>query len=397
MNPSMLFVRIFFALLSIFFMTIYMLARPEGTATVKTLIGVGIGALFMGLLISFDRVFRRFSLRIFNVLVIGLFIGYLMGQGIVLVFDAVLDLSSIPKFLTREVLEVTKLALFLFGTYLGAIMTLRASDQLYISIPFVKFAPTSEKKRDLLVDTSALTDARLLDLCSTGVFNYQLIIPRFIIKELYAQAELGKEETKTSARRALEVIKKMEELPELGIRFNDTDFPEIPDLQSKMIRSARLLDANILIADPSQVRMGSLEGINMVNLHALSNALKPLMEMGESITIKVQRYGKEPRQGVGYLEDGTMVVINGGGNFIGETVSAQVLSVKHTSSGRMIFCNLVEQNEAYARKEDSHHSSPPPSRKEESYPRKDPYQGRKGRPPFKKRKSAYLLPAGRRG
>jgi uncharacterized protein YacL len=89
--------------------------------------------------------------------------------------------------------------------------------------------------------------------------------------------------------------------------------------------------------------MGTIEGITVVNLHALSNALKPLMQGGELIRIKIQRYGKEPRQGVGYLEDGTMVVVNGGGDYIGDTIEARVLSVKHTSSGRMIFCNVAEE------------------------------------------------------
>ncbi len=342
MNPSLVFIRIFFAILSIFFMTIYMISRPTGSSSANALLGIGIGVAFMALLVGFDRLFRKFNLRTFNVTVIGLFIGYLMGQGIVLVFDAILDLSSIPKFLVPQALEIIKLSLFLFGTYLGAIMTLRASDQLYISIPFIKFAPTSEKKRDLLVDFSTLGDPRLLDLCSTGLFNHHLIVPRFIVKELYAQGETGNEATRAAARQGLEVVKKMQELPHLGLRFNDTDFPEVRDFQSKLLRLARLLDANLLIADPGQLRMGMTEGVQTVNLHALSTALKPLMDMGEKITIKVQRYGKEPRQGVGYLEDGTMVVINGGGNYIGETVHAQVLSVKHTSSGRMIFCNVIE-------------------------------------------------------
>ena len=89
--------------------------------------------------------------------------------------------------------------------------------------------------------------------------------------------------------------------------------------------------------------MASIEGIKVVNLHTLSNALKPLMQAGEFIKIKIQRYGKEHRQGVGYLEDGTMVVVNGGGKYIGETIDAQVLSVKHTSSGRMVFCNSCDE------------------------------------------------------
>ena len=135
----------------------------------------------------------------------------------------------------------------------------------------------------------------------------------------------------------------MEEIPQQGLRYNDTDFPDAKDMTSKLIRLARLIDANILTADINRVEIASIEGVEIINLHSLSTALKPLREMGEVIKIKVQRLGKEPRQGVGYLEDGTMVVINGGGNYIDQVIDAQVLSVKHTTSGRMIFCNVIER------------------------------------------------------
>jgi len=128
----------------------------------------------------------------------------------------------------------------------------------------------------------------------------------------------------------------------------------VKDTMSKMVRLARLIDANIMTADISRVQMSSVEGVRIINLHTLSNALKPLMQAGENIKIKIQRYGKEPRQGVGYLEDGTMVVVNGGGQFIGETIDAQVLSVKHTSSGRMIFCNALDDEGGYEEPEQRH-------------------------------------------
>ncbi len=344
MNVSLVFTRIFFAILSIFFMTIYMLAAPEGHVAIKAIIGVGLGVVLIMLLIGFDTLFRRFNLRSFNIAVIGLFIGYLMGQALVLIFHAVLDISALSLVLAPTLKEIIAIALFLFGTYLGTIMTLRASDELYISIPFVKFTPTAQKKKDLLIDSSVLSDARIIDVCSTGILDQHIIVPRFIIKELYAHSETGDETTKTRARRALEVIKKMESSSNLGVRFNDTDFPDVKDTTSKLIRLSRLIDANILTADITRIQMASIEGIKIINIHSLSNALKPLMETGELIKIKVQRYGKEPRQGVGYLDDGTMVVINGGGNFIGHIIEAQVLSVKHTSSGRMIFCNALDEN-----------------------------------------------------
>ncbi|MCK4934390.1 MAG: TRAM domain-containing protein [Simkaniaceae bacterium] len=317
-----------------------MMSLPDGTPWMNALIGVTIGTIFSLLLISFDTFFRRFNLRSFNIAIIGLLIGYLMGHAIVLVFNAILEIMTTE--IRSQTLEIIKIALFLFGTYLGTIMTIRASDELYISIPFVKFAPTAQKKKDVLVDGSVLSDARIIDLCSTGLLDKQLITPRFLIKELYSQLETGDEMTKSKARLSLDVINKLEHIPNLGIRFNDTDFPEVVEITNKNIRLARLLDANILTADINKAQIASIEGINVINLHALSNALKPLMTTGENIKIKVQRYGKEPRQGVGYLDDGTMVVINGGGNFIGEIIDAQVLSVKHTTSGRMIFCNAQD-------------------------------------------------------
>ena len=111
-----------------------------------------------------------------------------------------------------------------------------------------------------------------------------------------------------------------------------------------------MLDANVLTLDISQIRRAEVEDIVIIKLQALCCALKPLTQSGETINIKIQRYGKEARQGVGYLEDGTMVVVNGGAEYIGESVKAQVLSVKHTSSGRMIFCNAIddEVEEEYA-------------------------------------------------
>lgn len=343
MNTTVVFTRIFFALITITFFTIYSFSHPEGSTTVNTIVGVVSGLIFSGFLFGMDILFKRFNLRSFNIAILGLFFGYLMGQALVLILDAIFQIMLIDMRLHSTFIEIFKIAFFIFGLYLGTVMTLRAADELYVSIPFVKFAQAIQKKKDILIDKSILADARIIDLCSTGILDHHLVIPRFLIKDLYAQVETGDEQNRSRAKRGLDVIKKLEGLPNLDMRFNDTDFPDIKDINSKLIRLARLIDANLLTADISRVQMASIEGIKIINMHSLSNALKPLMETGEYISIKIQRYGKEPRQGVGYLEDGTMVVVNGGGNYIGETIEAQVLSVKHTSSGRMIFCNAPDE------------------------------------------------------
>jgi uncharacterized protein YacL len=268
-----------------------------------------------------------------------------MGQALLIVLDAIFQISTIDDRLAPTVVEVIKIAIFMIGLYLGTSMTIRAADELYVSIPFVKFAQATQKKKDILIDSSVLSDARIIDVCATGVLDNHVVLPRFLVKELYTNVEIGDEASKAKSKRALDVLKKLEAVTHLELRYNDTDFPDIKDATSKLLRLARLIDANLLTADINRVQMSSIEGVRIINMHALSNALKPLMQTGEYIKIKVQRFGKEPRQGVGYLEDGTMVVVNGGGNFIGEVIDAQVLSVKHTSSGRMIFCNALDGEE----------------------------------------------------
>ncbi|GAB5410927.1 MAG: TRAM domain-containing protein [Chlamydiales bacterium] len=306
-------------------------------------IGAIMGLILITLLIGFDTLFRRFNLRAFNISIVGLFIGYLMGLALTLIFSAILDISAASATLLPKTIEIIEIGLFLFGVYLGMIMTLRSSDEIYISIPFVKLTPKAEKKKDTIVDSTVLSDPRLIDLCTTGLLDHQLILPRFLIKEFYAEAEGPDENIKARANLSLEVIEKLENLPNLSLRYNDTDFPEEPQTVSKLLRLSRLLDANILTADITRMQNAATNGTRFINMHALSSALKPLTESGKTMKVKIQRPGKEPRQGVGYLEDGTMVVVNGGGDFLEKTIDVTVLSVNHTSSGRIIFCNVMDK------------------------------------------------------
>lgn len=350
MNIGLAFTRIFFLILSIFFMTTYMISIQTGSLITHVLFGILLGGLFGFALFGFDTLFKKYNLRSFNIAIIGIFIGYLMGKALVLILSAILDISANSFVLQPQIVEVIEIFLFLFGTYLGTIMTLRSSDELYVSIPFVKFTPTIHKKKDLLIDYSILADSRVIDLATTGLLDHQIVIPRFIIKDYYVQAETSDEVSKAKARKCLETLKKLEEIPGLDLRYNDTDFTDVKEQINKLIRLARLTDANILSADISRIQMATIEGVRIINLHTLSNALKPLMQAGEQLKIKIQRLGKEPKQGVGYLEDGTMVVVNGGGDYIGQTIDVQVLSLKHTASGRMIFCNAMDgdyQDEEY--------------------------------------------------
>lgn len=343
MNVSISFIRAFFFIIAVLFTTAYMTTLWGGGFTLTTcLFGIALGSGFAGMLFFIEKLFKNFNLHAFNIALIGLFFGYLMGEALMLIFKSAIDVSTLN--LSNESLSFLRLAIFLFTAYLGMVMTARSADELYVSLPFIRFKPSAQKKKDILLDSSVLLDPRIIDLASSGLLDHHLILPRFTLKELQMQAEAGDENGKSKARRALDVIKKLESIPTLDMRYSDADFTDAKDLTTKIARLARHLDANVLTADISKIQQASLEGIRIINIHFLSNALKPITQSGEFITIKIQRYGKEPRQGVGYLDDGTMVVVNGGAEYIGETINAQVLSVKHTSSGRMIFCNATEES-----------------------------------------------------
>jgi len=338
MTISMLFIRILYCLISIIFSASFAMQNFTGEPLfVRLSMGLLGGLLLSGILVAIDLGVKRFNLRSFNTAMLGLFFGYVMAQAILMIFDGIVG---------HEVASTSYMPLrffiFLIASYLGMTMTARAAGEIHASIPFIEFKQTTFKKKDILIDTSILNDSRIIDLASTGLLDHHLIMPKFAFKELQNLVETGEEVAKAKARRCLEVLKKLETIPSLDLRFVDTDFPEIKDSMAKLVQIARFLDTNIITSDINRIQQSSIEAVRIINIHMLSHALKPITQAGESISIKIQRYGKEARQGVGYLDDGTMVVVNGGAEFIGETIKAYVLSVKHTSSGRMIFCNAAE-------------------------------------------------------
>ncbi len=343
MSTTVIFIRLFFLLISLIFSTAYAVSMPGGFSPLSVGIGLGIGLVIFGFLLGLERLLRNFELRSFNIAMIGLFFGYLMGQALVLILSASLTLGQLDP--APEVFSLLKVMIFLFAAYLGMMMTCRAAEELHLSIPFVKFQAATQKKKDFIVDQSALLDTRLIDLAASGLIDNHLVVPRFLLKEFYANLESLDDSFKGKARRGLEVLKKLEGIQSLGLRYVETDFPEIQDSDQKVTRLSRMLNANIITGDQNRIKQSTIEsteGVRVVNINSLANSLKPLSQSGETLEIKIQRYGKEAGQGVGYLEDGTMVVVNGGADYINKTIKTHVLSVKHTSSGRMIFCNALE-------------------------------------------------------
>jgi len=331
--------RSLIAILAIFVSASYLLnAQLFATPTIYVT-SLFIGVSCASAIVLVELLCRRLSLRIFNVTILGLLIGYLLGITLLHIFQTIVEISFFET--SALAISLFKMVLLLFSLYLGMQLTYRYSEEFFLTIPFVKLQQEVKRSKEMVVDTSALMDGRIFDLASSGLLDKRLVLPRFVILELNKQEVHASESLLYPAKRALEMIKKMEALSHLELRYQDDDFPELATVQEKTLHLAELLGADLLTADATQPPPSEIKGVRAINLHALSKALQPLMQHGELLKIRIQRVGKEEKQGVGYLEDGTMVVINGGGDFIGEQIDTRVLSVKHTPSGRMIFCNMI--------------------------------------------------------
>ena len=196
------------------------------------------------------------------------------------------------------------------------------------------------KKRSLtthLVDTSVLIDGRVADICDTKFIAGTLVVPRFILRELQAVADSGDGAKRARGRRGLDILARLQENPDLPVRVFDKDYPDIKETDGKLVALAKDLGARVLTTDFNLNKVAGLQGVTVLNVNDLANALKPVALPGEGMNVFVVKEGKEREQGVAYLDDGTMVVVEDGRRAVGQKTRVTVSSILQTSAGRMIF------------------------------------------------------------
>ena len=191
-----------------------------------------------------------------------------------------------------------------------------------------------------LVDTSAIIDGRIADIVKTGFLSGELVVPEFVLKELQQVADSADPLKRNRGRRGLEVVQGLR--GEVTVSVPDVDFPDIPEVDSKLLKLAKQRSLRILTTDYNLNRLARIQDVEILNVNELANALKPAVLPGEQFTVRLIREGKEADQGVGYLDDGTMVVVEGGRSQVGSSVSVQVTSVLQSPSGKMIFTRMTE-------------------------------------------------------
>lgn len=262
-------------------------------------------------------------------LIIGLIIATLLGTAV----------SWLPWVWVGGVLKV---AVTLLLGYLGVSIGTKRKEELFGFLPrFGRERATKAEVKQLqmfkLLDTSVIIDGRIADICKSGFIEGTLVIPGFILEELRHIADSADLLKRNRGRRGLDILNKIRKELDVMVQINDTDFEDIAEVDSKLVRLAQVLKGTVVTNDYNLNKVAQLQGVKVLNINELANAVKPVVLPGEEMVVQVIKDGKESGQGVAYLDDGTMIVVDGGKKFIGQTITVIVTSVLQTAAGRMIF------------------------------------------------------------
>jgi uncharacterized protein YacL len=296
--------------------------------------GMLIGFGFGGFCVAIDEMLKGFSLRAFSAATFGLFLGSVVAW--------MLSSSSLFEGADTAQMRVIKLALFLGFSYLGMVLAMRSNKEDFsLIIPYVRFAPQTKPENLLLLDTSVIIDGRIADLLEANFIEGLLVVPRFVLTELQQIADSNDPVIRARGRRGLEMLTRLQQNKRNEVKIHDADFPEEKEVDAKLVRLAKILNAKLYTNDYNLGKVAELQSVVYVNLNELANALKPVILPGEQFSLRVVREGKDKGQGVGYLNDGTMVVINNAQTMIGQQVTVKVISLLQTGAGVIIFADLM--------------------------------------------------------
>ncbi|MBI4972019.1 MAG: TRAM domain-containing protein [Candidatus Omnitrophica bacterium] len=294
-----------------------------------------IGILIGALVILLDMFFKKATVKNMLSILLGIILGLLLNK----LFIDVISLSNLDDDVVAKLNFISALVF----SYLGAVLILRGQEEFQLMIPFVRLDTKASGNGIVLLDTSVIIDGRIADMCETDFIGGQVIVPGFVLKELQAIADSSDGLKRNRGRRGLDVLNKIKNSQHVSVKVHELDFPEIHAVDAKLVKMAQELNARIFTNDFNLNKVAELQGIKVLNINALANALKPVVMPGEMMTVKILKEGKEDNQGVAYLDDGTMVVVDNGRKAIGHTVNVSITSVLQTQAGRMIFAKAADE------------------------------------------------------
>jgi uncharacterized protein YacL len=300
--------------------------------------------VFVGVLIAAvvilvaDLMTPRKRIQTISAIYFGVIVGLILSD---LVQSAVEP--TLVLFMREEVRKAMSGLLMIFICYLCVSTLLQTKDDFRFIIPYMEFSKEVKGARPLVLDTSVVIDGRIADVAETRIIDQPLVVPRFVLQELQGIADSSDKLRRNRGRRGLDILNRLQKSAGIEVKVHDVDLPElagIREVDQRLVVLAKSLGGKVVTNDYNLNKIARLQGVEVINLNDLANAMKPIVLPGEGLTVKLIKRGEEPGQGVGYLDDGTMVVTEQGAYHLGETVRLTVTSVLQTSAGRMIFGRL---------------------------------------------------------
>jgi len=318
------FVRLIFAAVFVFNSYYF---QPFGLN--KTL-SLTAGALAALTIILLEARLRRTSVK----QLIGAAIGSILGISGATMIGTMLDKTTVET----ATLSFLQIGLFLLMGYIGLVMGANKGDLLNLAALGGVFSGERRSGRNYkILDTSVIIDGRVADVCETGFIDGILLIPQFVLRELQQVADSADSLKRNRGRRGLDILQRIQKMAGIDVQILEKDFPKIREVDLKLIELAKELEGKIVTNDFNLNKVAQLQGVPVLNINELANSLKPVVLPGEMMKVFVLKEGKEYNQGVAYLDDGTMVVVDNARKMIGKTIDTSVTSVLQTTAGKMIF------------------------------------------------------------
>ncbi|MFA5088012.1 MAG: PIN domain-containing protein [Candidatus Omnitrophota bacterium] len=325
---TLLFIRGFFLIIS------SIVGYYIGLINNQAIVGTGVGCLCGIVLIVVETSFHRVSVRGLSSMVFGLLLGVFMAQ----LISNILALLPLEDYIQ----SISRVILTLVFSYLGAVMALRGKDEFNLIIPYVRFKRQDVREEMILLDTSAIIDGRIADIYRTDFLAGHLIVPRFVLQEMQRLSDSSDSLKRQRGRRGMEILRAMQKDSSMDVRIQEEDFSEEQSVDDKLVRLAKILEASICTTDYNLSRVATIQGVSVLNIHDLVNAVKVVIFPEEELDIRLIKDGKEAGQAIAYTDDGTMIVVSNARQFIGQRKKVKVSSVLQTQAGRIIFAKLLD-------------------------------------------------------
>lgn len=312
--------------------------------------GIIIGVLVAAAIMGLEMVFRRRPVQAVSAIIFGIIAGFILATLLANVFSLVITerVATEQNFRSKEQMAgMIKLCLVVVCCYVCVILIYSTRDKFRFIIPYVEFQKEEKGTRPILVDTSAIIDGRLADLCDTHIFDATLLVPKFVLQELQHVADSPDRLRRNRGRRGMEILHRIQRDEKVEVQIHDGRSARGSNVDAKLLSLASQLQCRVLTCDYNLAKIADIQDVEVININDLARSVRPVAIQGEEMAIRVARAGDEPGQGVGYLADGTMVVIENARQRIGDTVNFVVTNILQTTAGRMLFGRLKDNDESH--------------------------------------------------